>query len=233
MLITSNSSPASGELLEDGAMDPEQMEFSTHLVPESSHTIEIQYVSNVPELHIYDTETTVIEEIEADGSFEYVECQDNSKVVDDFGLSDLNNSQMPSSSNDCSTDSYNDFNSGETDLTNLNWLQNITNIMPVPSLSISPKPSPKPLIQNVRLHKFKQTILKCQEDFLENVDDYQGDSEKKPPYSYCSLICLAMRYNDNKMTLSSIYNWIRENFKYYRNADPTWQVIFNFIHIFL
>lgn len=34
---------------------------------------------------------------------------------------------------------------------------------------------------------------------------------------------MAMRANKNKMTLSSIYAWIRENFLYYRNADPAWQ----------
>lgn len=34
---------------------------------------------------------------------------------------------------------------------------------------------------------------------------------------------MAMRSNKNKMTLSAIYAWIRENFLYYRVADPAWQ----------
>lgn len=34
---------------------------------------------------------------------------------------------------------------------------------------------------------------------------------------------MAMRANKNKMTLSSIYAWIRENFLYYQNADQAWQ----------
>ena len=28
----------------------------------------------------------------------------------------------------------------------------------------------------------------------------------------------------NKVTLSAIYNWITENFMFYRMADPSWQV---------
>jgi hypothetical protein len=241
MLITSNSSPVSGELLEDGALGGELNELPAHLVPESSHTIEIQYISHVPELHIYDTEgtTTVLEE-NLDEQYKNCVFVDN-EVYDYTVYSDeietraatehinkQNGFDNPSSSNDCSTDSccY-DANSGETDLTNLNWLQNITNIMAMPTLPlapVSPKPPPKPIVKNVRLNKLKQTIMRCQEDFMEHVEEYQSNTEKKPPYSYCTLICLAMRYNANKMTLSAIYNWIRENFKYYRNADPSWQV---------
>ncbi|EDV27968.1 uncharacterized protein TRIADDRAFT_17444, partial [Trichoplax adhaerens] len=46
----------------------------------------------------------------------------------------------------------------------------------------------------------------------------------KPPYSYATLICMAMKESKkSKITLSAIYNWIRENFMYYRIADPSWQ----------
>lgn len=55
--------------------------------------------------------------------------------------------------------------------------------------------------------------------------DYKTVGDVKPPYSYASLICMAMKSNKHKMTLSSIYKWIKENFLYYRNADPSWQVI--------
>lgn len=55
--------------------------------------------------------------------------------------------------------------------------------------------------------------------------DYRSQGTTKPPYSYATLICMAMKANKNKMTLSAIYKWIRENFLYYRNADPSWQVI--------
>ena len=54
--------------------------------------------------------------------------------------------------------------------------------------------------------------------------DYKTVGDVKPPYSYASLICMAMKTNKHKMTLSSIYKWIKENFLYYRNADPSWQV---------
>ena len=55
--------------------------------------------------------------------------------------------------------------------------------------------------------------------------DYKNNPYVKPPYSYATLICMAMRETKtNKITLSGIYNWITENFVYYRNADPSWQV---------
>ncbi|XP_041978250.1 forkhead box protein J1.2-like [Aricia agestis] len=112
----------------------------------------------------------------------------------------------------------------EPDLTNLTWLQNITNIMAVPDFLPPMSPNPEKCApQNTRLQKFNQTIARCQADFTENKAEYQRNSERKPPYSYSTLICMAMRYNNDKMTLSAIYSWIRDNFKYYRNADPTWQ----------
>ncbi|GLH04241.1 Fork head domain transcription factor slp2 [Gryllus bimaculatus] len=55
------------------------------------------------------------------------------------------------------------------------------------------------------------------------LDDYKNCGDRKPPFSYATLICMAMGANSNKMTLSAIYSWIRENFLYYRNADPSWQ----------
>ena len=61
-------------------------------------------------------------------------------------------------------------------------------------------------------------------DMAENGENYRIDPDRKPPYSYATLICLAMRANNNKLTLSSIYAWIKENFKYYKKADPAWQV---------
>ncbi|XP_075678858.1 uncharacterized protein LOC113798834 isoform X1 [Dermatophagoides pteronyssinus] len=61
----------------------------------------------------------------------------------------------------------------------------------------------------------------CQEESI--VVDYKMNGQIKPPYSYATLICMAMKANKNKMTLSSIYKWIKENFLYYQNADPNWQ----------
>ena len=77
-------------------------------------------------------------------------------------------------------------------------------------------------------------------DSIKEEIDYKICGDVKPPYSYASLICMAMRTNQHKMTLSSIYKWIKENFLYYRNADPSWQVSrqiinfkFSFVMIFI
>lgn len=59
---------------------------------------------------------------------------------------------------------------------------------------------------------------------LESAEQYKKNGDKKPPFSYSTLICMAMKAKGNKVTLSSIYGWIRENFLYYRNADPSWKV---------
>ncbi|NWX40339.1 FOXJ1 protein, partial [Steatornis caripensis] len=54
--------------------------------------------------------------------------------------------------------------------------------------------------------------------------DYKTNPHVKPPYSYATLICMAMEAsNTPKITLSAIYKWITDNFCYFRHADPTWQ----------
>ncbi|NWX21298.1 FOXJ1 protein, partial [Aegotheles bennettii] len=54
--------------------------------------------------------------------------------------------------------------------------------------------------------------------------DYKTNPHVKPPYSYATLICMAMEASQKpKITLSSIYKWITDNFCYFRHADPTWQ----------
>ncbi|KAG6447088.1 forkhead box protein J1-A [Manduca sexta] len=213
MHITSGLSPASGEMLDtsvlnfygDSGDQCSDAYFAVdHTVPESSHTVEIEYVYEQPDSYAQNQELVDTEMVQS----EIVDSEENNsaktrvkhkpeKIIED-----------------------------EQDLTNLTWLQNITNIMAIPQFPISPM-SPSPQIktppQNTRLQKFNQTIAKCQNDFMENKEEYQKNSEKKPPYSYSTLICMAMRYNNDKMTLSAIYSWIRDNFKYYRNADPTWQ----------
>ncbi|XP_007543322.1 forkhead box protein J1-B [Poecilia latipinna] len=54
--------------------------------------------------------------------------------------------------------------------------------------------------------------------------DYRSNPKVKPPYSYASLICMAMQASKQpKVTLSTIYSWITDNFCYYRHAEPSWQ----------
>ncbi|XP_062826703.1 forkhead box protein J1 [Anolis carolinensis] len=58
---------------------------------------------------------------------------------------------------------------------------------------------------------------------LEDID-YKTNPHVKPPYSYATLICMAMEASKKiKITLSDIYKWITDNFCYFRHADPTWQ----------
>nr|XP_032526043.1 forkhead box protein J1-A-like [Danaus plexippus plexippus] len=211
MHITSSFFPASGEMLDASVNlygdSGDQCGFFTldEAVPESSHTVEIEYVYEQPdagkneELRTSKASSAQPKKTQAK--------QKQIKVVEE---------------------------ESETDLTNLTWLQNITNIMAMPQFPIppmSPNPQVKVQPQNTRLQKFNQTIAKCQKDFMENKEEYQKNSDKKPPYSYSTLICMAMRYNNDKMTLSAIYSWIRDSFKYYRNADPTWQVSIIFFSV--
>ncbi|KAL2293833.1 hypothetical protein Nmel_018898 [Mimus melanotis] len=54
--------------------------------------------------------------------------------------------------------------------------------------------------------------------------DYGNNACLKPPYSYATLICMAMEASkEPKLTLASICKWISDNFCYYRHAHPTWQ----------
>ena len=50
------------------------------------------------------------------------------------------------------------------------------------------------------------------------VEETVPEEEKKPPYSYASLIRLAILNSPNqKATLSDIYKWIEDQFLYYKN----------------
>ena len=57
-------------------------------------------------------------------------------------------------------------------------------------------------------------------------EDTQGiQKEGKPPYSYANLITFAINSSTKKkMTLSEIYQWICENFPYYKEAGNGWKV---------
>ncbi|KAK6459201.1 fork head family transcription factor [Scheffersomyces xylosifermentans] len=49
-------------------------------------------------------------------------------------------------------------------------------------------------------------------------------SEEKPPYSYATLIGISIFSNEEKkLTLSQIYQWISDTFKYYKREDVGWQ----------
>lgn len=49
-------------------------------------------------------------------------------------------------------------------------------------------------------------------------------SSDKPPYSYATLIGMSiLSHPDKRLTLSSIYQWIADTFKYYKREDVGWQ----------
>lgn len=144
----------------------------------------------------------------------------------------------------------------DTDLTSLNWLHSLTNILSVPSLPTPPDSpnsparsadqNPKKLPHKIRFQMSKSrlqrsnyplvmTMIYLSHIFigLESAEQYKKNGDKKPPFSYSTLICMAMKAKGNKVTLSSIYGWIRENFLYYRNADPSWKVIMLFFFIII
>ncbi|MED6292718.1 hypothetical protein CHARACLAT_003214 [Characodon lateralis] len=55
-------------------------------------------------------------------------------------------------------------------------------------------------------------------------EEVQQHKDGKPPYSYASLITFAINSSQKKkMTLSEIYQWICDNFPYYKEAGSGWK----------
>ena len=131
-------------------------------------------------------------------------------------------------------DEEDDGSSLDDSLTNLQWLHsiNIQDIAPASS-STPPSPSQSSYSSDSEGRSVSSDLSSKAETANESKIDYKNDANRKPPYSYATLICMAMREtNKSKITLSAIYKWIKENFMYYRHADPTWQVrIFNSVNV--
>ncbi|XP_064118504.1 forkhead box protein A2-B-like isoform X1 [Macrobrachium nipponense] len=127
-------------------------------------------------------------------------------------LSDANSASNPMST-------------GGDDLTSLSWLHSLDMGGMVPHLATPPTPPASPQPPNFSPSHMSAGDKKKKVEVVEKVDtiDYSVDGSVKPPYSYAALIGMAMRENQNKMTLSAIYKWIKENFVYYKTADPSWQ----------
>lgn len=73
----------------------------------------------------------------------------------------------------------------------------------------------------------KSPIQKCiiQSAKFRNAPKRYRNDPTKPPFSYTSLICLAIQHSrSGKSTLHDICRWLKTNFKYFRLAEPGWQV---------
>ena len=137
----------------------------------------------------------------------------------------------------------------DSSLTSLSWLQNLKVpdllspevSVPLPvspnseegdcddtnsSLSRSPEPERcrgRDSKVGIALSPIRKCLLQSSE-FKRAPKKYRTDSEK-PPFAYSTLIYLAIRLSKSeKVTLNEIYRWIKENFKYFRIAEPGWQV---------
>lgn len=137
----------------------------------------------------------------------------------------------------------------DNSLTNLSWLQNLK----VPDL-VSPKvgvrlPSSPPnseedcddsnssISRSPELERYQTNdskvgialspIRKClmqSAEFKRAPKKYRSDPEK-PPFAYSTIIYLAIQQSKSeKVTLNEIYRWIKDNFKYFKQAEPGWQV---------
>jgi len=121
-------------------------------------------------------------------------------------------------------------------LTSLNWLQNMNLNIGDPTPPVSPRqPAGLQEVTRVNPNHILATNMMDQPSPLIDIKmdavsstekiDYKTNPYVKPPYSYATLICMAMKESKKaKVTLSAIYNWITDHFMYYRMADPSWQV---------
>lgn len=127
--------------------------------------------------------------------------------------------------------------SPDNSLTSLKWLQQLR----APDLYQEEKsitsPSPSVLSaqdyqesdkemekdeSSVSLASLRRCITQATE-FKRDPTRFKEDTAK-PPFSYTTLIYLAIESNSkDKVMLGEIYQWIRDNFKYYRIAEFTWQ----------
>ena len=139
---------------------------------------------------------------------------------------------------------FSTLNTFDDSLTNLSWLHDI-NILKrtMPQMNSSSS-----TINNKRKEQSSSDLQPSNYDTIypndisdtndlpmNNDDDdqwrmYRTNPEAKPIYSYSQLIVLALKQSGHdKMTLQMIYDWVAENFPYFKKMEPTWQVVFMFL----
>ncbi|CAF3603882.1 unnamed protein product [Rotaria sordida] len=130
-------------------------------------------------------------------------------------------------------------NTFDDSLTNLSWLHDI-NILkrtmpPINSSSSTTnnkrKEQPSPCSSSSNRDSIYPNDISDNNDLTINNDDdddqwrmYKTNPQAKPVYSYSQLILFALKQSGHdKMTLQMIYDWVAENFPYFRKMEPTWQ----------
>ncbi|OZJ04820.1 hypothetical protein BZG36_02338 [Bifiguratus adelaidae] len=88
------------------------------------------------------------------------------------------------------------------------------------SLSSSPSSIPSPQTPTIDRNNVRDDY----HDTDQEVVPSPANIAKKPPYSYATLITCAIQASKTKqLTLNEIYNWITDNYEYYRNAGNGWK----------
>ncbi|CAF3292716.1 unnamed protein product [Rotaria socialis] len=131
------------------------------------------------------------------------------------------------------------FSNFDDSLTNLSWLHDINIIKrtmpPINSSSSTTNNKRKEQSSSYSSSSNRDSIhpndISDNHDLPINNDDdddqwrmYKTNPQAKPVYSYSQLILLAMKQSGyDKMTLQMIYDWVAENFPYFKKMEPTWQ----------
>lgn len=137
----------------------------------------------------------------------------------------------------------------DSSLTSLGWLQNLRVLdLFSPDVISAPIAPPSPCSEDAFSwesvstsspggeHRCKRSdsetgislspIRRClvqSSEFKKAPKKYRTRSDK-PPFSFTTLLFLAITHKSGQASLSEIYRWIKTNFKYYRNSDRSWQV---------
>ena len=119
-------------------------------------------------------------------------------------------------------------NTYDDSLTNLSWLHDI-NIFKQTIPTINHSKRKESSTGNSSPPAIYPNDIEDNEELMNNDDEqwkmYKNNPQAKPVYSYSQLILLAMKQSGyEKMTLQMIYEWVAENFPYFKKMEPTWQV---------
>ena len=114
----------------------------------------------------------------------------------------------------------------ESSLTAMDWLPRLSvgGAMAGNSSSKTDSTTTKVAGGHIAMRKGPNSPLDTSATFDEDSQTCQ-QKDGKPPYSYANLITFAINSSPKKkMTLSDIYQWICDNFPYYKDAGNGWKV---------